>query len=130
MVIGFDAFHAAPARVVEVDADEDGVFLFVAERDPVVEGDESVVGPSENGLELGLAQFAVDPQSDIERDYFFRRAIAPVGAAIFASVASIHDDGLEGVTGVGRDGRAAAQKNSARGQGSEAMELNRARHEK
>ena len=40
MVISFDAFHSAPARVVEVNANEDGVPLFVADRDPVAEWNE------------------------------------------------------------------------------------------
>ena len=97
-----------------MDADENGVLLLVAERDPAVERNESVVGASEDGLELRLAQFAVDPQGDIERDRFFRRAIAPLGAAVLAAVAGIDDDGFEGMAGVGRDGRAAAEKKSGR----------------
>jgi len=109
MVIRFDAFYSAPARVVEVNADEDGVFLFVAESDPVVEGNENVVGASEDSFELRFAQFTVDPQGDIERDRFFRRTIAPVGAAVLAAVAGIYDDCFESVTGVGGDGRAAAE---------------------
>ena len=112
MVIRFDAFHAAPTRVVEMDADEDGIFLFVAERDPAVEWNENVVGASENGLELRLAEFAVDPKGDIERDGFFRRRLAPGSPAVLAAVAGIHDDGFESVTGVGGDGRAAAEKKS------------------
>ena len=74
MVIGFDSLHAAPARVVEMNADEDRIFLFVPDRDPAIERDKSVVRASEDGLELRLAQLAIDPQGDIERDRFLRRA--------------------------------------------------------
>ena len=95
-----------------MNANEDGVLLFVAEGDPVVEGDESVVGASENGVELRFAEFAVDPKGDIERDGFFRRRMAPGGTAVLAAVAGIHDDSFESVTGVGGDGRAAAEKKS------------------
>ena len=92
MVISFDAFYSAPARVVEVNANEDGVFLFVAECDPVVEWNESVVGASEDSFKLRFAQFTVDPQGDIERDRFFRRTIAPVGTAVVAGGAAISDE--------------------------------------
>src|SRR4029453_9748029 len=112
MVISFDAFHSATARVVEVNANEDGVLLFVAERDPVIEWNESVVGASENGPELRLAEFAVDPQGDIKRGGFFGRRIPPGGPAVLATVAGIHDDGFESVTGVRGDGRAAAETKS------------------
>ena len=41
-VIGLKATHAAAARVVEVNADEDGIRLPVADRDPLVEWNEDI----------------------------------------------------------------------------------------
>ena len=89
-------------------------FCSIAERDPVIERDESVVRAGQDSLELRLAQFAIDPQGDIERDRFFRRAVPAPGAAVFAAMAGIDHDGIESVAGVGRDGRATAEQKSGR----------------
>ena len=69
------------------------------------------LGASENGFELGLAQFLIDPQGNIERDCFLRGSVTPHGAAVFSAVTGIDHHRLEAMAGVRRDRRATPEKN-------------------
>ena len=52
----------------------------------------------------------IDPQGDIECDHFFRRTRTTPGAAVLPTMTGIDDDGIEGVTGVDRHGRATTKE--------------------
>jgi hypothetical protein len=88
--------------------------LLVTDVDAAIEWDEGIVPAGENGIKLRAAQFLINPQGDIERDYFLRWSVPPPGAAVLAAVAGIDHDGVETVAGIGRDRRAAAEKEDGR----------------
>ena len=73
MVIGFESVNPAPARIVEMNADEDRILLRVFDRHPRIERNEDVARSCHHGFDLRFAQFVVEPLRDIEGDDFFRR---------------------------------------------------------
>jgi hypothetical protein len=77
MVIRFEAMNSAPARIIEMNADEDGIFLRVFDGHASIEWDENVARSSHDRFQLRLAQLFLHTSCHIERDDFFRRAGAP-----------------------------------------------------
>src|ERR1051326_344181 len=54
VIIGLKAPDAAPPRIVEMNADENGVVLAVRDRGPFIEGNKGVVGSSHHDAEVRL----------------------------------------------------------------------------
>jgi hypothetical protein len=111
-----------------MNAHKNGIRLLVAERDPVVERDENVACASEDGLELRVAQLAIDPHGDIECLRLFRWSMTSPGTAVFSAVPGIDYNGLKGMAGVGGDTGATAKKKKDR-QGRKGDETKAALHE-
>src|SRR5688572_7012423 len=92
MIIGLDAADAATPRVVEVDADKNGVLLAIGDGGALVERNKSVAGPGHDCFEFRFAQLLLEPSGNVERRGFLRPAIAAVGAVVLAAMTGIDDD--------------------------------------
>ena len=114
MIIRLKTLDASAPRVVEMNANENRVWLFVANINPAIERDEGIAGAGEDGFELRATQLLVDPQCNIERDRLLRRGVTPHGAAVFATMTGIDYDRIEAMAGVRCDRRTTAEKKGGR----------------
>src|SRR5437764_12440581 len=87
--------HTAAARVVEMDADKDGVRRAISDRDPLIERNEDIRVARHDGPQLRLSKLAIEPLRDVERNLLFRRSVTPHRAAIFAAMTGIDHYGGE-----------------------------------
>src|SRR4030095_15203830 len=91
MIVCLESARLALTRVVKMYADKDRILLRVLHRDAVVERNKHVGVSCHDGLDLRLAQSALEPLGYIERARLFRWTEAAVRAAVFPTVAGIHD---------------------------------------
>ncbi len=80
---------------IEVDADEDGVLVFVGDVDPLLEGEEGVAITGHDDLELQFGEVVFKQACDLEIVVGFG-AVAVGGAGVAAAVAGVDDDGVKG----------------------------------
>ena len=93
-VIGFRAADMGRAGI-EMHADENGVAKAVGADHAIIEIDEGVVAPHEDGAEIS-AEFGADSFGHIEREVFFLLAgVTADGPGIGTAVAGIDDHGFE-----------------------------------
>src|SRR5437763_89576 len=97
MIIGLEAVDAAPAGIVEMDADEDGIVLRVFDRDTLLEWNEDVAGSRHHGFQIRFPEFAGKPFRHIKGRNFFRAAKFSVSAVVLAAVTGIDHHRLEGL---------------------------------
>src|SRR5258705_13511542 len=90
MIISLKSANTAFPRIVEMNADEDGILLRILDRDALIQRNERVGRSNHDGFQLRFAQLALEALGHIERNYFFRRPGATIRAAVFAAMAGIH----------------------------------------
>jgi hypothetical protein len=112
-------------RIIEVDADENGIALRVADRDPLVKRNENIARTRHHRLQLRFAQLAVHAARDIECDGLFGWAVATIRTAIFSSVAGINRHRVEGVDRILGGGLTSRQET---GEAQSKSEANQSRH--
>ena len=93
MIISLNTTNPAFPRIVEMNADEDGILLRILDRDAFIQRNEYVGRSNHDGFQLRFAQLALEALRDIERNYFLWRSGATIRAAVFAAMASIHYNG-------------------------------------
>src|ERR1700737_5029170 len=100
MIICFESVNAAPARIVEMDTDKNGILLRVFDRDALLKRNEDVGRARHHDFQIRFAQLAGKTFSHIESRDFLRAAKFAVGAVVFAAVSSIDDNSIERFAGV------------------------------
>src|SRR6266849_5800331 len=95
MVIRFEAVNPAPARIVEMNADEDAIFLRVLNCHALLEWNENVGRSRHHDFQIGFVQFASETFRDIERRDFLGAAKFAVSAVVFAAMPSIDHNRAE-----------------------------------
>src|SRR5881296_2502863 len=100
MIVRFESTNLAPARIVEVYADEDCIFLRILDSHTIVQFNKDIRVAGHHRFQLGFAQLAIETLGYIESNHFLRWTIAAICAAIFAAVPSVHDHGGKSFTGV------------------------------
>src|SRR5438132_8000920 len=80
MIISFESVNAAAARIVEMNADKNGILLRVFDRDAFFEGNEDIGRTCHDDFEIVSAEFAGKPLRDVEGGDFLRAAKFPISA--------------------------------------------------
>jgi hypothetical protein len=100
MIISFKAMDGAPARIVEMNADENRILLPILDRDPAIERNENIARSRHDRAELRFAQFLIHSPRHVEGDNFFRRSGATIRAVVSSAVAGIDHDGSKSASGI------------------------------
>src|SRR4029453_10530399 len=100
MIVRFESANAAPARIIKVYADEDCVFLSILDCHTIVQFDKHIRGPGHHCFQLRFPQLAVKTLGDIESNYFLRRTVTAICAAVFPPVAGGTPTGIEGFASI------------------------------
>src|SRR5881397_4330623 len=93
MIVRFESANLAPARIVEMYADEDCIFLRILDSHTIVQFNKDIRVAGHHCFQLGFAQLAIETLGYIESNHFLRWTVAAICAAIFAAVAGIHYHG-------------------------------------
>src|SRR5207247_3334715 len=75
---------------VEVDADEDGIFLRILDGNAFIERNKSIRGPRHDGLHLRLAQLAIETLGHIERGNFFGASETAIRPVILSAMSGVY----------------------------------------
>ena len=100
MVIRFETVNPAPARIVKMNADKNGILLGVLNRHALFEWNKYVGRTCHHDFQLRFTQLARETFGDIEIRDFLRAAKFAVSTVVFAAVARIDNDSAERFAGV------------------------------
>src|SRR5436309_4803608 len=90
MIIRLKPVYAAPAGVVEVNTDEDGIFLRILDGDAFIKRNKNIRGPCHDGFHLRFAQLAIETLGYIEGGDFFGASETAIRPVIFSAMSGIH----------------------------------------
>ena len=112
MIVCFESANPALARIIEVNAHENRIFLLILDSHTIVQFDKDIRVTGHHSFQLRFAELSVEALGDIEGDHLFRWTVAAICAAIFTPMSGVHYDGIESLTGVfdpgSRDGTASS----------------------
>src|SRR5215475_284488 len=112
MIVRFEPANPALARIVEMNAHKNCIFLRILVSHTIVQFDKDVRVSGHHSFQLLFAQFAVETLGHIESDHLLRWTVAAICAAIFAPMSGIYYHGIKSLTRVfnpgGRDGTASS----------------------
>ena len=100
MIIGFETVNTAPPRIVEMNADENGILLRIFDRDPLLERNKDVGRTRHHDFQIRFAELAGKPFGDIERRDFLGAAKFAVSAIVFAAMSGIDNHRAERFAGI------------------------------
>src|ERR1700693_4803353 len=95
MIIGLESVNAAAARIIEMNADKDGILLHVFDRDSFFEWNENVGVACHHDFEMRFAELAGQTLRDIQGRDFLGSAKSAVGAVVLASMTGVDHHGVE-----------------------------------
>ncbi len=89
IVIGFETMNHPARRIIEMDADENGIALRVADCDSLIERNKDIARACHHSFQLRFTKFAVEATCYVECDGFFGRAVTAIRAAILSPVSRV-----------------------------------------
>src|SRR4029453_2346106 len=112
MIVRFESANPALARIVEVNAHKNCIFLFILDSHTIVQFDKDIRVTGHHGIQLRFAELSVEALGNIEGDHLFRWTVAAISAAIFTPMSCVHNHSIESLTRVfdpgSRDGTASS----------------------
>src|SRR5882724_11972225 len=112
MIVRFESANPALARIVEVNAHENCIFLLILDRHTIVQFDKDIRVTGHHSFQLRFAELSVKALGDIEGDHLLRWTVAAICAAVFTPMSCVHYHGSESLTRVfdagSRDGTASS----------------------
>ena len=100
MIVCFESTNPALARIVEVNAHENRIFLLILDSHTIVQFDKDIRVTGHHSFQLRFAELSVETLGDIEGDRLFRWTVAAICAAIFTPMSGVHYDSIKSLTGV------------------------------
>src|SRR5436190_24089537 len=92
MIIRLEAVYAPPAGVVEVNTDEDGIFLRILDGDALIQRNKNIRGACHYGFDFRFAQLAIETLGYIEGGDFFGASETAIRPVIFSAMSGIDND--------------------------------------
>ena len=97
MIIRLKPVYAAPAGVVEVNTDEDGIFLRILDGDAFIQRNKNIRGACHDGFNLRFTQLAIETLGYIECGDFFGASETAICPVIFPAMPRVHDYSCKGL---------------------------------
>src|SRR5437762_13993641 len=98
MIIRLEAVYAPPAGVVEVNTDEDSIFLRILDGDAFIQRNKNIRGACHDGFDLRFAQLAIETPGYIEIGDFFGASETAICPVIFSVMLCVHNYSCKGLT--------------------------------
>src|SRR4029079_8555243 len=114
MIVRFESANPALARIVEVNADKNCIFLRILDSHTIIQFDKDIRVAGHHSFQLRFAELSVEALGDIEGDRLFRWTVTAICAAVFAAMSRVYYDSIKGFSCIldpgSRDGTASSQR--------------------